>query len=596
MGDGAAADVDVGVAVDGAGAEAELAVVAVHTAAAAVDVTAEDDGCIGARLVGAGFAGLQLGAVAQHGVGHSKGTTHGATGHGDIGVVEHVAVLARAEDGAADVGAILDVDIGVLGEGEVGEFAAGHTTGGAEDVAVVTARGAYLAATDGDGGDAAAKDGGVGGDGHFVIVAHRSHRAAAIDIVVDGAAADVDIGVAVDAAGAGAEVAVVAVHTAAAAVDVAVEVGHRALAELRDVVVIVGVGGVVGGVFHPAAAAAAGVGISVAGAIGAAGVGHLLRPVGAVDGRADGAAADVHLGVGHHVAVGAAAEDRATHIGAGLDIHFGVVDEGLVGIVGAAISHTAARAVDEAVVAAGRANHAAVDGDGGLAGSGFSVVARDDGVVDVGAHRGDGAAAEDVVAHGAAADVDNGVAEHLAGSLAQVAALGHVDTAATAVDVAVVDIHTGFAIRVKFFFPCSEFQAHGAAIHGDGGVVAHVTVLAAAEHRGGNLTAMDDDLRLVDIGHAGVVEAEVCMGCLVVVARTALTAAEDGARAAGRVACHTVGADGDIGHLAHNTTADGHLGVADIGVVAVGGVGLAVHLVVVGRSGTVVGMLEFIGV
>ena len=296
------------------------------------------------------------------------------------------------------------------------------------------------------------------------------------------------------------------------------------------------------------------------------------------------------------MAVGAAAEDRATHIGAGLDIHFGVVDEGLVGKVGVAISHTAARAVDKAVVHTVGANHAAMDGDGGLAGQGFGVVARDDGVVDVGAHRGDGAAAEDVVAHGAAADVDNGVAEHLAGSLAQVAALGHGDTAATAVDVAVVDIHTGFAIRVKFFFPCSEFQAHGAAIHGDGGVVAHVTVLAAAEHRGGNLTAMDDDLRLVDIGHAGIEEAEVYMVNCIIIARTALTAAEDGARAAGRVACHTVGADGDISHLAHNTTADGHLGVAHIGVVAVGGVGHTVHLVVVGRGGTVVGMLEFIGV
>ena len=295
------------------------------------------------------------------------------------------------------------------------------------------------------------------------------------------------------------------------------------------------------------------------------------------------------------MAVGAAAEDRATHIGAILDIHFGVVDEGLVGKVGAAIGHTAARAVDKAVVHAVGANHAAVDGDGGLAGSGFSVVARDDGVVDVGAHRGDGAAAKDVVAHGAAADVDIGVAEHLAGSLAQIAALGHVDTAATTVDVAVVDIHTGFAIRVKFFFPCSEFQAHGAAIHGDGGVVAHVAVLAAAEHRGGNLTAADDDLRLVDIGHAGVEEAEVSfLG--VIIARTSLAAAEDGALAAGRVACHTVGADGDICHLAHDTAADGHLGVAHIGVVAVGGVGYAVHLVVVGRGGAVVGRLEFIGV
>ena len=252
MGDGAAADIDVGVAVDGAGAEAELAVVAVHAAASAVDVAAEDDGHVGARLFGAGFTGDQFGgAVAQKGGLHRKVATHLAAGHGDIGVVEHVAVLARAEDRAADVGASLDVDIGVLGEGEVGIFAAGHTTGGAEDVAVVVARGAYLAATDGDGGNAAAKDGGVGGDGHLVIVAHRSHRAATVDIVVDDAAADVDVGVAVHAAGAGAEVAVVAVHTAAAAVDVAVVVDHRALAELGDIVVIVGVGGVVGGVFHP---------------------------------------------------------------------------------------------------------------------------------------------------------------------------------------------------------------------------------------------------------------------------------------------------------------------------------------------------------
>ena len=297
------------------------------------------------------------------------------------------------------------------------------------------------------------------------------------------------------------------------------------------------------------------------------------------------------------MAVGAAAEDRATHIGAFLDIHFGVVDEGLVGKVGAAIGHTAARTVDKAVVHAVGANHAAVDGDGGLAGQCFGVVARDDGVVDVGAHRGDGTAAKDVVAHGAAADVDNGVAEHLARCLAQVAVLGHIDTAATAVDVAVVDIHNGFAIRVEGFLPCSEFQTHGAAGHGDGGVVAHVAVLAAAEHRGGNLgSARDVDLRLVDIGHAGVVEAVVYLINCIVVAWAALAAAVDGSLAAGRVARHTVGADGDIVHLAHLAAADGDLGVAHIGAVAVGGVGLAVHIVGVGRGGAVVGRLEFIGV
>ena len=295
------------------------------------------------------------------------------------------------------------------------------------------------------------------------------------------------------------------------------------------------------------------------------------------------------------MAVGAAAEDRAFHRAAG-DVHFCVVDEGLVGKVGAAIGHTAARAVDKAVVHAVGANHATADGDGGFAGRGFGVVARDDGVVDVGAHRGDGAAAEDVVAHGAAADVHHGVAEHLARCLAQVAALGYIDTAAAAVDVAVEDIHNGFAIRVESSLCGIEFQTHGAVGHGDRGVVTHVAVLAAAEDRGGNLTALDDDLRLVDIGHAGVVEAVVCMGCLVVVARTALAAAEDGALAAGRVACHTVGADGDVVHLAHLAAADGDLGVAHIGAVAVGGVGVAVHIVGVGRGGAVVGRLEFIGV
>ena len=144
-----------------------------------------------------------------------------------------MAVLARAEDGAADIGldaccgvALADGDIGDVDVSSIRVVGTCHTAAGTEDTAVVAARGAETSATDIDGGEAAALQHGSGAG--EVVFTYRGDGAAAVDVVVDEATGDQDVGVAVDTTCREAEVCLAAaggvgVNTAATAVDVAEE-------------------------------------------------------------------------------------------------------------------------------------------------------------------------------------------------------------------------------------------------------------------------------------------------------------------------------------------------------------------------------------
>ena len=520
----AAGHLDVGRLADPACRLAQrVVVVEVDTAAAAVEVAN-----VGALpvvdLAAADFAAVHL---------HQRG-------------VEHVAVLARAEDAAHNLGTGMvgcltyndarDVDVG-----QVVVALARGTAAGAEDTAVVAAFAALAGphvdgaaigfdegiglAVAGGGGivepfglrtDVAAGDlhpgaatlavvlaflesldvalleveavvGAVGS--HRVVVTHRGHRAAAEEGVAHPAAGHVDVRVAVDATGRAAQlVGSQRVHTAAAAVDVATEDGAR--------------------------------GVAVDGG----------QRVGLLEGMAHDAARDVDQRAVEHVAVGAAAEDATHDGGTGLDVHLRGVDIGQVGhLPGAIACDTAAAAEDGAFVPAHRANHASVDGDvrvaGGIADGVIVAVAGGDAVFQgvvvecllhgsgstigigvVGAHRGDGAAAEDVVIDGAAAYLDIGVAVDAAGRGAEAVGQGAevVHTAAAAVDVATVDRRAHTALVLDVFVDMVEgvagaaafveafglglealvvhrYAADGAALDADVGVLLHVAVLAAAE-------------------------------------------------------------------------------------------------------------------
>ena len=202
--DDAAGDADKGVAEDAACREAVVVVpglVLVDSAAAAVDVAGEN-GCADA------FAVLD-------GEGAGEGRAYLATHDFDMGVAPHVAVLAAAEHRAAHSRAgTADVDSGVVDVVVVGvvegvpvlDMVAGLAEAGSVDIASGVDRGGHLvveaddAASDVDGGQAGVRGDGivVGCSGEF---AQRGQLAAAVDILLHTAAADVDGGVAGDVGG-----------------------------------------------------------------------------------------------------------------------------------------------------------------------------------------------------------------------------------------------------------------------------------------------------------------------------------------------------------------------------------------------------------
>ena len=173
-------------------------------------------------------------------------------------------------------------------------------------------------------------------------------------MVVDDAAGNLDLRVAVDATGRGAvaylgALGVGVVHTAAATVDVAA-VDRRAVAGVVLVVLVLEAQ-------HQRCV--------VGEFIGAVAVDAVVGSTAGIEGRvvqrdaADDAAVDVDVGVDLHVAVLAAAEDRTADDGylvaVVVDHHDGVAREGRVGVVlvdGVVVqcTHTAARAEDHARV------------------------------------------------------------------------------------------------------------------------------------------------------------------------------------------------------------------------------------------------------
>ena len=326
----------------------------IHTTAATEDVTAEGvlRSTVGSCLV------LTICALVER-------PSDDTAVHGDVGVVLHVTVLTAAEHGtiyirigqlaglAAAVGReslILGADgdeglLDVLHAGHEVTSVGRHTAAGTIDTAVV------LALMSGSGvAHRAAGDGhrhltcvvgehagevvhlaAVGVDDvvaivHYLVVymgagslsldgAYRCHGTRAIHVVPHVAAGHDELGIAIDGTGrhavAFAVRLLVHIHSTAAGIDVAAEhrrIGHAVVVETYFSV---------------------------------------------LQGRADGTAGDLDLGVILHMSVGTAAEDRALDVGTRLNIDFGIVHVGHLHDVAAGFGcPTAAAAIDEAAVEA----------------------------------------------------------------------------------------------------------------------------------------------------------------------------------------------------------------------------------------------------
>ena len=170
---------------------------AFHASSAAINVAAVQV-LTGGSVVRVGFHHLRCGELGADGA--------AVNGHQGVGL--HVAVTAAAEHRAYNVGRAVNGHLGVVDEGHVAPVLACHTTARAIHVAGVgtaladvACRGddAYLgSAVDGDLGQA-----GAFGEGqnafHFGVGTHVGQRAAAIHVVIHGAAAHEHVGVAVHA-------------------------------------------------------------------------------------------------------------------------------------------------------------------------------------------------------------------------------------------------------------------------------------------------------------------------------------------------------------------------------------------------------------
>ena len=282
-----------------------------------------------------------------------------ATLYLDEGAVEHVAVLAAAEDTSAHHSVAADGDISGIDEVEVVVFVARHTAGGTEDTAVVTAIGADASTANLNHSLAGTR---VAGQyihaGTASIVTHRSHRAAAIDGVVDQTTRDFDRSIAKDTSSITTEEVCrrAVVDTAATGIDIAEE----GVVTVGDATPVVGEG------IHIVVARI------VADAIDGSVDGHSCEFCrGIFVGRLAAYHAGTHadISVLRDMAVGTATEDRTADVGldvegvdsgvdlldgVGLDGDLGVVDIGHVVVFGVRgiACQTAAGAKDRAFVMA----------------------------------------------------------------------------------------------------------------------------------------------------------------------------------------------------------------------------------------------------
>ena len=191
---------------------------------------------------------------------------------------------------------------------------------------------------------------------------------------------------------------------------------------------------------------------------------------GGVGGIAHGASRDAHGGVFKHVAVFAAAEHRAVDVGPVADVDVGVAYVGQVSVGRAC--QTLGGSEHIAVLVAGGADLSAADVDRGLAEiGGFGVVA----------HRGHGAAAIHAAVNQTVGDVHLGLFIH---------------TARRGADGAAFAVHAASAAEHVALEPVLVIVAtDDATADVDDGLVLHMGVLAAAEHRAGDAcrTAHADD-------------------------------------------------------------------------------------------------------
>ena len=330
-----------------------------------------DDDIVGALRL---EADVDLGVAVDDTSGGRGGGTHAAAEDvaldgaaldvdGGAAVVD-VAGFAAAVDVAVDgeglvAGIVTDVDLGLEGIGHIGEVeigiggVVGASAARAEDVAAeghVVVRVAH-GGVDVDGGQAGVGVLDVVFGAIEAVVAHKGHRTATVDVAVDGAAVDVDDGVAAHVTGThGVAAVLVLVASAASTIDVA-DVGHTALHGRNHVVL--------------------------------AAERRFNSAVGGIHVVADGTAVDGDAGVLQDVAVLATAEDGAVDRAA-LDGDDGVEDVGAGGICAA--GHTAAGAEDTAVVEA-----LAVDDIGAGVADGGTITDGDDG------HTGNGVDADSVI-------------------------------------------------------------------------------------------------------------------------------------------------------------------------------------------------------
>ena len=168
-------------------------------------------------------------------VNHAAVVADAAARHGHMGVVPRVAVVAGAEHAAFDVGTVFHLNVGVVNvsqmlEGNGNSLSSNREAVGACHTTACTEHAAVVGAVDADG---AAFNGDVGVAARAVVIrnlatvvddelTHGGQRAAAIHVVKDAAAGDVDIGVAQDFACRGADgMRVGQVDTTAAAIHVA---------------------------------------------------------------------------------------------------------------------------------------------------------------------------------------------------------------------------------------------------------------------------------------------------------------------------------------------------------------------------------------